>query len=260
MSYADIHGQRIRFEDSGGSGPSVVFSHGFLMDREMFAPQVQALSPEFRVITWDARGFGETEFDGQPFTYWDSAQDCLSLLDYLGIERAVFGGMSQGGFLSMRAALLAPERVRALVLIDTQSGVEDPERLPAYRQMQETWLEHGPVDELAETIANLIIGDPVLNKVWIAKWRLLPRESMAEPCNCLFDRDDITGRLDEISCPAIVFHGTEDQSIELELGEQLSRNLSGSTGLVPIEGGPHASNLTHPDQVNGPLLAFLRSL
>ena len=68
--------------------------------------------------------------------------------------------MSQGGFLSMRAALLAPERVRALVLIDTQSGAEDPERLPAYRQMQETWLQLGPVDELAQAIAELIIGDP----------------------------------------------------------------------------------------------------
>jgi 3-oxoadipate enol-lactonase len=259
MSIAEVNGQRIRYEDSGGDGPPVILSHGFLMDREMFAPQVEALSPEFRVIAWDERGFGETEFDGQPFTYWDSAQDCLGLLDQLGIQEAVLGGMSQGGFLSMRAALLAPERVRALVLIDTQSGVEDPERLTAYRQMQQTWLEHGPVDELAQAIANLIIGDPVLNDAWIAKWRTLPREAMAEPCNCLFERDDITERLEQIECPAIVFHGTADASIELELAEQLAGNLSGCTGLVRVEGGPHASNLTHPEQVNGPLLEFLRS-
>ena len=96
----------------------------------MFAPQAAALAPEFRVIAWDERGFGETEFDGKPFTYWDSARDCLGLLDHLGIQQAVLGGMSQGGFLSLRAALLAPARVRALVLIDTQSGVEDPEQLP----------------------------------------------------------------------------------------------------------------------------------
>ena len=160
MPFADVNGQRIRFEDTGGDGPPVILSHGFLMDREMFAPQVEALHPEFRVITWDERGFGETEFDGEPFTYWDSARDCLGLLDHLGIEQAVLGGMSQGGFLSMRAALLAPDRVRALVLIDTQSGTEDPERLPAYRQMQETWLQVGPVDELTQAIAGLIIGDP----------------------------------------------------------------------------------------------------
>ncbi len=260
MSFADINGQRIRFEDSGGNGPPLILSHGFLMDRTMFAPQVDALAPEFRVITWDERGFGETEFDGEPFTYWDSARDCLGLLDHLGIARAVLGGMSQGGFLSLRAALLAPERVRALVLIDTQSGTEDPARLPAYRQMQQTWLEVGPVDELAQAIANLILGDPGLNEHWIARWRELPRDSLGAAGDCLFDRDDITDRLGEISCPAIIFHGTADVSIEIEKGEALCRALAGPGTMVRVEGGTHASNLTHPEQVNGPLLEFLRSL
>ncbi len=260
MPFADVNGQRLRYEDSGGDGPAVVLSHGFLMDHEMFAPQLPALIPEYRVITWDERGFGETEFDGEPFTYWDSAEDCLGLLDHLDIDQAVLGGMSQGGFLSMRAALLAPERVRALVLIDTQSGLEDPERLPAYRQMQEMWLTDGPVDQLTEAVANLIIGDPELNEVWIAKWRQLPNETLRAPGDCLFDRDDITERLGEISCPAIVFHGTADLSIEMERAEELSQGLPGSTGVVRVEEAPHAANLTHPDQVNGPLLEFLRSL
>jgi pimeloyl-ACP methyl ester carboxylesterase len=260
MPYAEINGQRIRFEDSGGEGPPVVLAHGFLMDREMFAPQVQALAPEFRVITWDERGFGETEFDGQPFTYWDSARDCLALLDHLGIERAVVGGMSQGGFLSLRAALLEPERVRALVLIDTQAGTEDPQRLPAYRQMQQTWLEVGPVDELAQTIAGLIIGEPVLGEQWIAKWRELPRAAMQAPGDCLFERDDITDRLGEISAPALVIHGTADMSIEMELAEKLCAGLSGCEGVVRIEGAPHASNLTHPAEANAALLEFLRGL
>jgi 3-oxoadipate enol-lactonase len=260
MAFAEVNGQLIRFDDSGGDGPPVVLSHGFLMDREMFAPQVDALAPAFRVITWDERGFGETQFDGQPFTYWDSARDCLGLLDNLGIDRAVLGGMSQGGFLSLRAALLAPERVAALVLIDTQAGVEDRERLPGYRQMQETWLQVGPVDELAETIANLIIGDPVMNQAWIAKWRKLPRETMRAPGDCLMERDDISDRLSEISCPAILFHGTADQSIEMQKAEELSRGLSGCAGVVRIEGASHAANLTHPGKVNGPLLDFLRAL
>lgn len=260
MPYADVNGQRIRYEDSGADGPPVIFSHGFLMDREMFAAQVAALSPEYRVITWDERGFGETEFDGEPFTYWDSARDCLGLLDHLGIGEAVLGGMSQGGFLSLRAALLAADRVRALILIDTQSGVEDPERLPAYRQMQETWLEHGPVDELTAAISALIIGDPVVSEPWIAKWRELPRAAMMEPTETLFNREDIGDRLDEITCPAIVFHGTADASIELEKGQALCQGLSGCRGLVTVDGAPHASNMTHPDQVNGPLLEFLRSL
>ena len=112
MPFADVNSQRLHFEDTGGSGPPVVLSHGFLMDHEMFAPQVEALRTAYRVITWDERGFGLTEYDGEPFTYWDSAADCLGLLTHLGIESAVLGGMSQGGFLSLRAALTAPDRVR----------------------------------------------------------------------------------------------------------------------------------------------------
>lgn len=260
MPFADINGQRIYFEDSGGDGPPIVLSHGFLMDHEMFAPQVEALSPEFRVIAWDERGFGRTVFDGAPFTYWDSARDCLGLLDELGIDNAVLGGMSQGGFLSLRAALLAPARVRALVLIDSQAGTEDPVRLPAYRQMQATWHEHGPIDEITEPIAQLIIGDPVLSAEWVAKWKQLPRDQLDAPGDCLLDRDDLTPRLGEISCPAVVFHGTADQSIEMDRARALCAGLSGCTRVVWVNGAPHASNLTHPAGVNPPLIEFLRAL
>src|SRR5437879_13819982 len=108
MSDADINRQRIRFDDTGGDGPPVILAHGFLMDRTMFAPQVSALSGEFRVITWDERGFGETEFDGKPFTYWDSAGDCLGLLDHLGIAKAVVGWLVEGGLRLVCGGLVAP--------------------------------------------------------------------------------------------------------------------------------------------------------
>src|SRR6516165_7395193 len=101
MPFADVNGQHIYFEDSGGQGAAVIFSHGFLMDCEMFAPQVQELSEEFRCVTWDERGFGQTVATG-PFSYYDSAADCLALLRHLGIDQAVLAGMSQGGFLSLR--------------------------------------------------------------------------------------------------------------------------------------------------------------
>jgi len=147
------------------------------------------------------------------------------------------------------------------VLIDTQAGVEDPQRLPQYRQMQQTWLSVGPVDELANAIADLIIGDRDLYPEWIAKWRELDREhSMKAPGDCLLDRDDVTERLGEITCPAIVFHGTADQSIEMERAEALCRGLPDCREVVRVQGAPHAANLTHADHVNGPLLEFLRSL
>jgi len=98
MATATVNGITVSYTDSGGDGPAVVLSHGYLMDSSMFDPQVAALAPEYRVITWDERGFGGTTATG-PFSYWDSASDVIGLLDHLGIEQAVLGGMSQGGFL-----------------------------------------------------------------------------------------------------------------------------------------------------------------
>jgi 3-oxoadipate enol-lactonase len=260
LTYANINGQRIYFEDSGGSGPPVVLSHGILMDHEMFAPQLPALTPEFRVITWDERGFGLTEWDGKPFTYWDSASDCLGLLDHLGIKRAVVGGMSQGGFLSLRAALSAPERVRALVLLNTSANLDPPETLAANKGMLDMWSSVGPVDQLAEGVAALIINEPVENARWIAKWRQVPKERLAEPGRCLLGRDDITPRLGEIACPAIAIHGEADNAITIDHAEAMAAAIPGCGEVVRIPGAAHAANLTHPDLVNPPLLAFLRGL
>ncbi|TJY65015.1 alpha/beta hydrolase [Sinimarinibacterium sp. CAU 1509] len=259
MPQADINGQKIYYEDTGGSGLPVVLAHGFLMDLEMFAPQVAALAPEFRVITWDERGFGKTEFDGQAFTYWDSARDCLALLDHLGIDRAVVGGMSQGGYLSLRVALTAPERVLGLVLIDTQATPEDPALAGGYQQMIDAWAAIGPTDELAQTIAKIIIDDPQENARWIAKWKSRPHALIREPGNCLLHRDDITPRLPEINCPAMVVHGTADTAISLPR-MRIMANALRDCEVVEIEGAAHASNLTHPEPVNAALLPFLRRI
>lgn len=259
MPYADINDQRIYFEDTGGDGPAVILAHGFLMDHTMFAPQVEALVASHRVITWDERGFGQTEHDGKPFSYWDSASDCLGLLDHLGIERAVVGGMSQGGFLSLRVALTSPERVRALILLDTEAGVPEPDTFAAEQGMVDAWLSAGPVDELVDAVATLIIDDPVESPKWVAMWQSRPKELIREPFACLHGREDITARLSEITCPALVVHGTEDHAIEMDKAEALAAGLSGCDGVVKV-GGAHAANLTNPDPVNAAIAAFLETL
>jgi len=257
MPLAQINGHPLYFDDTGGDDPPVVLSHGFLMDHEMFAEQIDALRAEFRVITWDERGFGETPAAG-PFTYWDSADDLLGLLDHLNIETAVLGGMSQGGFISLRAALLAPSRVKALVLIDTQSGLEDPELLPNFEAMNDEWLANGPAN-VQEIVASLILGDGTPWEPWFAKWAVADREQFNRAFRCLADRDDITDRLFEIQCPAIIFHGDADVSITMDKAEDLADRLAGCDRLVVVPGAPHAANMTHPEIVNPPLLEFLRT-
>lgn len=261
MSTASINGIDIAYSDSGGDGPAVVLSHGYLMDSEMFHPQIAALAPEYRVIAWDERGFGATRATGD-FSYWDSASDVIGLLDHLGIDQAVLGGMSQGGFLSLRAALVAPARVRALILIDSQAGQEDPAAAPAYEQLDQTWLEHGP-EPVQDIVASIILGPPdgpVDYAPWFVKWAAADRKELHLAFRCLMDRDDITGRLGEITCPALILHGTADAAIAMERAEAVQAGLGGAATLVQIEGGSHAANLSNPDQVNVAMLEFLRSL
>jgi 3-oxoadipate enol-lactonase len=106
-----------------------LLGHGFMLDFDLFAEQAALLADRYRVISWDARGHGHTEYDGRPFTMWDNARDLIALLDALGIPRAVVGGHSRGGFVALSAALLAPDRVAGLVLIDSGSGGQDQQAL-----------------------------------------------------------------------------------------------------------------------------------
>ena len=86
MPFASINGQQIFYQDSGGDAPAIVFSHGLLMDHEMFAPQVAAFQDSYRCIVWDERAHGRTASDETPapFSYYDSADDLAGLQpDYL---------------------------------------------------------------------------------------------------------------------------------------------------------------------------------
>jgi pimeloyl-ACP methyl ester carboxylesterase len=260
MEVASINGVRVAYDDTGGDAMPVLLAHGFLMDRTMFAPQVEVLRRQHRVITWDSRGHGDTVYDGRPFTYWDLADDCVGLMDHLGIDRAVVGGMSQGGFVSLRVALRAPDRVRGLILLDTQAGTEDADVVPLYESMLDEWVTRGPSDEIADVVAGLIIGEPALMEQWVPRWKARLPESLAMPGRALISRDDITGRLGEIAVPALVVHGTADVSISMDKARALAAGLSHSTGVVAIDGGTHSANLTHPGPVNDAVLAFVEGL
>ena len=258
MPVANVNGQRLFYEDSGGAGIPLVLSHGFLMDSDMFKPQALAFGDRYRVITWDQRGHGRTESNGEAWTYWDSAGDLAALLDHIGVERAVVGGMSQGGFVALRFALRYPARTAGLVLIDTQAGQEDPEKMAQYDLMHDVWVGSGPNDQLLDMVAAIIIGNEWSESAaWIAKWKAMAPAGLTAIYRTLIDRDDLTGRLGEIPAPAIVIHGAEDVAIDPLLAEALCSGLPGCRGVVWVDGAGHASNLTHPVSVNRAIEHFL---
>jgi pimeloyl-ACP methyl ester carboxylesterase len=252
-------GVTVGLTDSRGDGPLVVFSHGFLMNHTMFAPQVEALRDAYRVVTYDERAHGSAEPEGR-WSYWDMASDVLAILDHLAVEGAVLAGMSQGGFLSMRAALLAPERVRALILMDTQAGTEDAEVLPLFEAMTADWEANGPAQGTLDYAATAILGPGAAEEAWTPLWASRPNHYAAPAAHPLLTREDITGRLGEIACPALVIHGEADASIPVERAQALVDGIPKARPLVVIPGAGHAANLTPPEIANPAIREFLDSL
>ena len=262
MPFAHVNGQKLYYEDTGGDGPVIVFSHGLLMDSSMFAPQVQALRGQWRCISWDERGHGQTADPAHcdPFTYYDSANDLAALLAHLGVRQAVLVGMSQGGYLSLRCALTHPEVVRALVLIDTQALQEDPQKMAGHEVLVKAWLEGGLSDEIAAMVAHIILGDGWAGATaWQAKWKQVTVPNLLQCFTTLGSRDDISARLGEINVSALVVHGALDHAIDLGSAQAMHDALP-QARMVVVPGAGHSSNLTHPEPVNAALTEFLGTL
>jgi len=257
VPFADVRGQRLHYEDTAGAGPVVAFSHGLLMDASMWDAQVEALRGRYRCIAWDERGHGQTGTAYEDFTYEDSADDLAGLLRSLGIERATLVGMSQGGYLTQRAAARHPGIAQALVLISTQATQEEQAKVAVYDALIDAWEGGGLTDELAETIAALIIGsDYAETGTWVAKWKRIDRANLRTIYRPLVTRRDFTARLPELDVPALVIWGEQDPAIAKDHARRLADGLpQGRLEIVP--GAGHGVNFTHPEAVNALLERFL---
>jgi 3-oxoadipate enol-lactonase len=142
MPQIPVNGVRLYIEDTGGSGPPILFSHGLLYSCRMWDAQVPSLRGSFRCISYDHRGQGQSEVTEDGYDMDTLALDAAALIRSLGIQPVHFVGLSMGGFIGMRLAARHPELVRSLVLLDTSADPEPPDDLPRYRMLTfiERWL------------------------------------------------------------------------------------------------------------------------
>src|SRR5687768_7614506 len=114
---ARLNGIEIEYQD-GGRGPAVLLGHGYSATGRMWDGQRAALGDRHRVVSWDMRGHGQTDSPPDPAQYSTAliVADMRALLQHLGIERAVIGGLSLGGYVSLAFYLAHPEMVQALVI------------------------------------------------------------------------------------------------------------------------------------------------
>jgi pimeloyl-ACP methyl ester carboxylesterase len=254
------HGnQKLCYDDIGGEGPVIVFSHSFGMNGAMFAPQLDIFRRQYRCIAWDQRAHGGS-FTEAGFTAWDSAHDCLALLDHLKIAKASFVGISQGGFVSLRVALLAPDRVRSLAVLGSSAGAEAEAKKTKYRKMIDVWTDagvDGPPPALLDAFSDICFGAGSDAGPWREIWQRWPVRQADLALQALIERDDLTGRLDEIQAPVLVLHGSADNSYAISHGQAIADRVPHGEGCIVVEGGAHFLNMTDAGPVNAALAPFL---
>lgn len=245
-----------------GEGPPVVFAHGTLMDRTMFAPQLDSLADGYRATAFDFRA--RTDRYAPGYDLWDLVEDSAAVLDGLGEESAVLVGMSMGGFTGLRFALEYPGRVDGLVLIDSMAALHEPNATETYRSMVEPLEGQAePVNRpLAEAAAQYLFGETTreenseLVDAWIDRWCTYSGDAVYHELHSWLDREDVTDRLPEIDVPVLIVHGEEDPSIPPERAEPMLDELPDARMSVIPEAG-HTSNLENPEPVNEAIRSFL---
>jgi pimeloyl-ACP methyl ester carboxylesterase len=120
----ELEGDDVYYETHGpADAPVVVLGHGAGGNHGIWFQQVVAFSSDYRVITWDQRGFGNSTNRHELATPATATRDLLAILDHLGVEHARVVGQSMGGWAAMGFAIAHPERVQSLVLADTLAGI-----------------------------------------------------------------------------------------------------------------------------------------
>lgn len=259
---AHLAGADIAYDDVG-SGIPVVLLHAFPLDRTMWAPQLGALVANARCIAPDFRGMGCSSVVG-PFSMDRYADDTVGVLDALRIDRAVFVGLSMGGYVAFNLFRRHRARVRALVLSDTRAAADTPEGLERREVLIETARTNGSTAVAALQLDGLIgkttrKRHPHVVDAIHARMTLAPVEGVIGALQAMMRRPDSTALLGSIDAPTLIIVGEEDVVTPPKEARAMHHAIRGSR-LEVIEKAGHLSNIERPAAFNTVVSEFLGGL
>ncbi|KAI5863692.1 putative alpha/beta hydrolase [Durotheca rogersii] len=277
------------------SKPTVVLINSLCTTAALYAPQLSnaRLAAATNLIAVETLGHGETtalascqgeqeeEEEDVHFTYWDSARVALQALDKLNVTKAYVLGTSQGGWIAVRMALLAPERILGLVTLGTsmdcessesrQKGSWDPS--PFVTPFLEKWRGATATpdfvvdDNWIQPVITLGFGSaatPATVEYWTDSMRRIysgdnGRRKVRLLTICLAERDGLLYRLGDIKCPIHWLQGLEDPVFGSTIPQEHIKlfTASPSAKLDIIDGGAHLLTATHPEEVEAAILEMV---
>jgi pimeloyl-ACP methyl ester carboxylesterase len=236
-----------------GSGPPVLLTHGYSASAHMWEGQVKPFSETYKLITWDMRGHGRTDYpdDLTAYSEAETVADMAAILDAVGVRKAVIGGLSLGGYMSLAFHLAHPERTEALLIIDTGPGYKSDEPRQGWNATAIRRAENFEKNGLPPAGSG---G---------AETRAAPHRDatgLARAARGMLTQHDarVISNLPEINVASLVLVGANDQPF-LAASDYMAAKIPGAKKVV-LPGAGHAANIDQPAAFNAAVLGFLADL
>jgi pimeloyl-ACP methyl ester carboxylesterase len=250
MAFLERGSVKLCYEIHGDMGPFIVLTHGFSATSQMWRGQIDALSKDHRLVLWDMRGHGRSDYPDDPNEYSEKAtvEDIAALLDAVGTKKAIVGGLSLGGYMSMAFYSAYPDRVTALLIIDTGPGFRNDEAREAWNKnalATASKLETVGLSLLQSTSPERATSEHRSSRglVNAARGMLTQRNA------------NVINSLPGIAVPSLVIVGANDAPF-LNAADYMAKRIPGAQKMV-IPGAGHASNIDQPGIFNKAVLDFL---
>jgi 3-oxoadipate enol-lactonase len=237
--------------------------HAFPLNAELWRPQLERVARGWRFLAPDLRGFGAGVQSPTPGSLADMAGDIVGFLDALEIEKAVIGGLSMGGYVTMALYRAAPERFTGMVLANTRAGADDADGRAAREKMAQLVRSKGP-SAVADQMIPKLLGTtsrrarPHLEPLVRRMIESNTAEGIEAAIHAIKDRPDSMATLERSAVPALIITGDEDEIIPVAESVAMEKVIPRAQ-LVVLTAAGHLSSLEVPDDFSEVLTNFLHA-
>jgi pimeloyl-ACP methyl ester carboxylesterase len=252
MPKIDRNGVNIHYEVHG-DGPPLLLTHGYSSTSAMWQGQIEALSKHHKLVLWDMRGHGQSDYPDDPAAYSEALTvgDMAALLDAVGAKRAIIGGLSLGGYMSLAFYRAHPERISALLIIDTGPGFKKDDA-------RETWNKRAL--DTAERFEREGLGGLKSANCERSTANHRDAAGLARAARGMLTQHDarVIELLPDIKVPSLIVVGADDTPF-LAAADYMAAKIPGAEKVV-IPSAGHAVNIDQPQAFIDAVLPFLDSL
>jgi pimeloyl-ACP methyl ester carboxylesterase len=250
-----------------GDGPAVVLLHAFPMDSALWAAQRRPLAEAgLRVVTPDLPGFGGSQASDEPPSLDVMADAVADLMDHLGLESAVVGGLSMGGYVTMAMLRRHPNRLTGIILADTKAVADTPEAAAVRLRMAAEVEAAGSTVGIADAMLGNLLGPTTRETrpevvATVRRWiGAQPPEGVAWAQRAMATRPDSLSDITGFGGPVLVLYGEQDAlapAADAELMAAAARSGGSATSVVEIASAGHLTAVEDPEAVTRALLGWL---